>query len=95
MFRMTFWRHVWAPALRRAELEGLRIHDLRHTFVAIMTAAGANPKEVSVWAGHSSVAFTLDRYGHLYDDHSDDVADRIDALLLTRRTPRAEVRSIG
>jgi len=94
LYRGTFWPSVWAPAVRAAGLEGLRIHDLRHTFVAIMTAAGANPKEVSVWAGRSSVAFTLDRYGHLYDDHSDDVADRIDALLFTGRTAPAEVRNI-
>ena len=37
--------------------------DLRHTAVALWIAAGANPKEVSVRAGHTSVAFTLDRYG--------------------------------
>ncbi|WP_299051870.1 site-specific integrase [uncultured Nocardioides sp.] len=95
LWRMTFWRQVWEPALRRAGLEGLRVHDLRHSFVSIMVAAGANPKEVSTWAGHSSVAFTLDRYGHLYDDHSDDVADRLDLLLSARRGAPAEVRSLG
>jgi hypothetical protein len=42
--------------------------ELRHTFVALWVAAGPNPKEVSIRAGHSSVAFTLDRYGHLYED---------------------------
>ena len=45
----------------RPGLEGLRIHDLRHTAVALWIAAGANPKEVSARAGHSSVSFTLDR----------------------------------
>jgi integrase len=58
-----------------------RVHDLRHSFVSIMVAAGANPKAVSTWAGHSSVSSTLDRYGYLHDDDADDVADRIDALL--------------
>jgi transposase len=38
-------------------LAPLRPHDLRHG-VALWFAAGANPKEVSVRAGHSSVAFT-------------------------------------
>ena len=32
-------------------------------------------------AGHSSVAFTLDRHGHLYQDTEDDVRQRLDALL--------------
>ena len=56
---------VWLPAIRAAGLAPLRPHDLRHTAVALWIAAGANPKEVSVRAGHTSVAFTLDRYGHL------------------------------
>jgi integrase len=45
-----------------AGLDGLRIHDLRHTAVALWIAAGANPKEVAARAGHASVSFTLDRY---------------------------------
>jgi len=69
------------PAVRAVGLEGLRFHDLRHTFVSLWIAAGADPKEVSVRAGHSSVAFTLDRYGHLYEDADDAVSDRLDALL--------------
>jgi hypothetical protein len=69
------------------------VHDLRHSFVSIMVAAGANPKAVSTWAGRSSVSFTLDRYGHLYDDHADDVADQIDALL-TAQSQAAEIRQI-
>jgi integrase len=54
---------LWVPATRAAGLQGLRIHDLRHTAVALWIAAGATPKEVAVRAGHTSVSFTLDRYG--------------------------------
>ena len=63
-----FRRRVWRPATRAAGLDGLRIHDLRHTAVALWIAAGANPKEVAARAGHTSVSFTLDRYGHLYPE---------------------------
>ena len=42
---------VWRPAVRPPGLDGLRIHDLRHTAVALWIAAGANPKEVSTRAG--------------------------------------------
>jgi integrase len=93
VYRGTFWPSVWKPAVKKAGLAGLRIHDLRHTYVSLMIAAGANPKEVSTWAGHSSVSFTLDRYGHLYDEHGDDVADRLDQLLSQGR-PSAEVRAL-
>ncbi len=95
LWRASFAREAWRPATKAADQVGLRFHDLRHTFVAVMVAAGANPKEVSTWAGHSTVAFTLDRYGHLYDDHGDDVIDRIDAMLATTRPTNASIRSIG
>lgn len=79
--RSWFHRYYWKPAIDRAGLEGLRVHDLRHTFVALWVSLGRNPKEVSRAAGHSSVAFTLDRYGHLYDTDSDTLADELDELL--------------
>jgi integrase len=68
---------VDAPAER---LAGLRIHDLRHTAAALWIAAGPNPKEVAARAGHTSVSFTLDRYGHLYPDADQALRDRLDAL---------------
>jgi integrase len=60
----AFERAFGVPATKAAGLQGLRIHDLRHTAVALWIAAGATPKEVAVRAGHTSVSFTLDRYGH-------------------------------
>jgi integrase len=79
--RVTGFRaRVWRPATRTAGLDGLRIHDLRHTAVALWIAAGANPKEVAARAGHSSVSFILDRYGHLYPEADTALRDRLDAL---------------
>jgi integrase len=75
-----FRARVWRPATRAAGVDGLRIHDLRHTAVALWIAAGANPKEVSARAGHASVSFTLDRYGHLYPEADTALRDRLDAL---------------
>jgi len=65
---IAFRARIWRPATRTAGLDGLRIHDLRHTAVALWIAAAANPKEVAARAGHTSVSFTLDRYGHLYPE---------------------------
>jgi integrase len=47
----NFRTRVWRPATRAADLEGLCIHDLRHTAVALWIAAGAGPKEVASRAG--------------------------------------------
>src|SRR5215217_1816725 len=74
----NFRTRVWRPATRAAGLEGLRIHDLRHTAVALWIAAGAGPREVATRAGHMSVSFTLDRYGHLYPEADRALRDRLD-----------------
>jgi integrase len=76
----NFRNRIWRPATKKAGLEGLRIHDLRHTAVALWIAAGASPKEVAVRAGHSSVSFTLDRYGHLYPESDASLRDRLDTF---------------
>jgi integrase len=86
--RSGFQKCYWKPAVAAAGLDGLKVHKLRHSFVSLWVAAEANVKEVSVRAGHSSVSFTLDRYGHLYEDRSDDLADRLDDLLTPKRAAR-------
>jgi Phage integrase family len=87
-----FRARVWRPATRAVGQDGLRIHDLRHTAVALWIAAGANPKEVAARAGHASVSFTLDRYGHLYPEADTALRDRLDALYGTAQpTPDGTV----
>lgn len=41
-------------------------------------------REVSEWAGHNTAAFTLTRYGGLFEDGSDEAVDRLEALLANR-----------
>jgi len=79
--QLNLWRQrFWAPAVKKAGLVHLRPHDLRHTAVALWIAAGANPKEVASRAGHSSVSFALDRYGHLFPGSEQKLNDALDAL---------------
>jgi integrase len=80
-----FRYRIWRPATTAASLNRLRIHDLRHTAVALWIAAGASPKEVAVRAGHASVSFTLDRYGHLYPESDATLRDRLDAFYTAGR----------
>lgn len=61
-------------ALKLAEIdEGMRLYDLRHSCASLLLDAGVNPKVISERLGHSSVAFTLDTYSHLFP-HSQDHA---------------------
>jgi integrase len=81
--RVTGFRNrIWRPATLAAGLPGLRIHDLRHTAVALWIAAGASPKEVAVRAGHTSTSFVLDRYGHLFPESDAALRDRLDELFV-------------
>ncbi|MHB8220960.1 MAG: site-specific integrase [Acidimicrobiales bacterium] len=81
----TLRRTIWAarffrPAVERADLIPLRIHDLRHTAVGLWIAAGANTLEITRRAGHSSSAFVLDRYGHLLDPARSETTDRLEEM---------------
>ena len=75
-----FRRHPFTPATKRAGLEGVRPHDLRHTAVALAVAAGYHPKAVQELAGHASITMTLDRYGHLFDTLQDAGVERLDEM---------------
>jgi integrase len=60
-------RRAWASAVELAGLDPApTFHDMRHAAVSLWIAAGASDIEVAKWAGHRSVSFTKDRYGHLF-----------------------------
>lgn len=65
----------------KAGLPRIRLHDLRHGHATHLLAAGANPRMVSERLGHSSVAFTLDRYGHVLDGQQSTAAAAVAALV--------------
>jgi integrase len=50
----NFRRRVWLPALSVVGLEGVHMHDLRHTGNQLVANAGANPKELMARMGHDS-----------------------------------------
>jgi integrase len=78
----SFSPNVWRPALRRAGIPPMRFHDLRHTAVALAIAEGAHPKAIQARVGHASAQMTLDRYGHLFPELDETIADRLDAAYL-------------
>jgi integrase len=78
----NFRRRVWWPALDEAGVSrAVRIHDLRHTCASLLIAQGTHPKAIQQHLGHSSISVTLDRYGHLFPDQQDEVADALDEII--------------
>ena len=59
---------VWVQALERAEIEGLRFHDLRHEATSRFVEAGLSDQEVSSITGHKSMQM-LKRYTHLRSEN--------------------------
>jgi integrase len=86
----NFYQRLFCPALRHAGLpEQVRFHDLRHTCAALLIAQGAHPKAIQAHLGHSSIQVTMDRYGHLFPDALEHLADRLDAARTQARTDLA------
>ena len=57
--------HAFRRIARRAGLEGLRLHDMRHTHASLMLKEGVHPKVMQERLGHSRVSTTLDTYSHV------------------------------
>lgn len=75
--RLRYWFYEIMAGLG---IEGLRLYDLRHAFVTLSLLAGVDPNTISYEAGHTSVAFTLDHYGHVLDEMKEKSAAKRAAL---------------
>lgn len=86
--------HILKPALARTDLPSeFRTHDLRHTAAAAMIRTGANPELVKRQLGHGSIQVTYDRYGHLFPDESDGLADALDDVWIAAGADQIRTRS--
>ena len=68
-------------------LAPITLHECRHTFASLLIDAGANPKAIQTFMGHSKIQTTFDIYGHLLPGSHDEVRKRMDAYL-TEPQPR-------
>ena len=65
----------------------ITLHECRHTFASLLIDAGANPKAIQTFLGHSKIQTTFDVYGHLMPGSIDEVRSRMDAYIA--RAPNA------
>ncbi len=65
-----------------AELRRVRFHDLRHAWASLAIERGVSPKVIQERLGHSSIAITLDVYGHLLEGLDRDAAASVEGAVL-------------
>jgi Phage integrase family len=83
---------VLKPAARRAGVEWAGFHTLRYTCATVLFRRGLNAKQVQIWLGHHSPAFTLAVYVHLL---SDDLPDADLFAAVEEPDAEAEVEAVG
>jgi integrase len=76
-------------AVKRAKVQPITPHDLRHTCASLSISAGVNVLALQRMLGHTSAKVTLDTYADLFDDDLDAVASPCTAD--TGRSPAASV----
>jgi integrase len=70
----------WAAVCKAAGLDGVRLHDLRHSFASIGAGASMGLPVIGKLLGHSQAA-TTHRYAHLDADPLRRAADTIGAMI--------------
>ena len=87
-------KRLWSAVSRRAKLDGVRLHDLRHTYASVGAGDGLGLPVIGKLLGHSQ-SVTTERYAHLADDPlrraSETIAAQISAALGEAPKPSAKV----
>ena len=86
LLRSPFNRLVWRPAVQQVGLDGLRVHDLRHTAAAAKVAAGATTMELMERMGHASPTMAP-RYQHVMADRQAALSLALDDLARLATVP--------
>ncbi|KPA20425.1 Transposase [Shimia sp. SK013] len=66
----------WSRIRKKAGIENVRIHDLRHTYASVAMKGGIDPFTLKEIMGHKNLSTTL-RYAHLADDAVQSAAGQI------------------
>jgi len=70
----VFIRSHWGKALKAAEIEDFKFHDLRHTAASYLAMNGASLAEIADILGHKTLQM-VKRYAHLSEQHTSKVLE--------------------
>ncbi len=89
---LTELKKSWNRICQLAEIEGVRIHDLRHTYASILVSGGASLPIIGALLGHTQVQ-TTHRYAHLMDNPLREATTQVAAII--DRDGDADVIKLG
>jgi integrase len=74
--------HAWIKLVKRCGLDGVRLHDARHTHATLLFKSGVSAKVIQERLGHSSVAFTMNTYAHVSPGMQKQAANQFDDAVI-------------
>ncbi len=89
---LTDLQKPWRRIRKRAGLDDVRIHDLRHSFASAALASGESITMIGKLLGHASLQSTM-RYAHLAEESVRDAADRVASSVARHRAGSSDNRS--
>jgi integrase len=84
-WRPDFMSYRFASLRKRAGLEGVRLHDLRHAMSTLLLVNGVDVRTVAGRLGHANVATTLNVYSHFIEASDRHAAEVMADLLKPQR----------
>ena len=84
---------IWQRLRSQAELPGVRLHDLRHSFASVGAASGDSLLIIGKLLGHKNAASTQ-RYAHLGDDPLRSAANRISKQIAAAMNGRQDAEVV-
>ncbi|MEE9558825.1 MAG: site-specific integrase, partial [Candidatus Brocadiales bacterium] len=68
-------------ALRFAGLRRVKLHSMRHSFVAMLIPQGEHSKYIQSQLGHASITTTMDIYGHIMPEVNREAPRKLERTL--------------
>lgn len=75
----SYLHHEMDRGAKTANIERIRIHDLRHSHVSLLIEMGFTALAIADRLGHESIEVTY-RYAHLFPSKQTEMADKLDLL---------------
>lgn len=72
---------MFAHYIKESGVKKIRLHDLRHSHVALLINLKEDILNIQKILGHTDASITLNVYGHLYNDKDRGLAEKVESVV--------------